>query len=125
MNLNQVTIPSSNLANAVSFYQKLGFLLIVDALPRYARFELPKGDSTFSIHHETSLPQGRGITLYFEVENLDATVSNLRSKGIVFQLLPTDQPWLWQEAHLKDPDGNQLILYKAGKNRKNPPWRIN
>ena len=125
MNLNQVTIPSSNLANAVSFYQKLGFLLIVDALPRYARFELPKGDSTFSIHHETFLSQGKGITLYFEVENLDATVSNLRSKGIVFQLLPTDQPWLWQEAHLKDPDGNQLILYKAGKNRKNPPWRIN
>lgn len=28
------------------------------------------------------------------------------------------------EAILKDPDGNQLILFHAGDNRKNPPWRI-
>jgi hypothetical protein len=36
----------------------------------------------------------------------------------------TDQTWLWREARLKDPDGNQLILYSAGKNRKDPPWKI-
>ncbi|MEM7380928.1 MAG: VOC family protein, partial [Bacteroidota bacterium] len=39
--------------------------------------------------------------------------------------LPRDQSWLWREARLKDPDGNTLILYHAGENRKNPPWRIN
>jgi len=25
---------------------------------------------------------------------------------------------------VKDPDGNQLVLYYAGKNRKDPPWKI-
>ena len=30
----------------------------------------------------------------------------------------------FNEARLKDLDNNQLIIYHAGKNRLNPPWRI-
>ena len=48
MNLNQITIPSLDLKRATEFYKKLGLTLIVDALPRYVRFECPDGDSTFS-----------------------------------------------------------------------------
>ena len=39
--------------------------------------------------------------------------------------MPSDKRWLWREVRLKDPDNNQLILYFAGENRLNPPWRIN
>jgi catechol 2,3-dioxygenase-like lactoylglutathione lyase family enzyme len=124
MNLNQVTIPSLSVEKAVSFYKKLGLHLIVDARPRYVRFELPEGDATFSIHLVDELPKGDGIAVYFQNEKLDETVEELQKKGIQFDLPPTDQPWLWREARLKDLDGNQLILYKAGENRKNPPWRI-
>jgi len=66
MNLNQVTIPSLDLSKAVVFYEKLGLKLIVEALPDYARFECPDGDSTFSIHRTDSLPEGVGIAVYFE-----------------------------------------------------------
>lgn len=125
MNLNQITLPSLNLEKAVVFYQKLGFNLIVDSIPRYARFECPKGDSTFSLHLVDNLPKGIGISVYFEVDNLIETVNELTQKGITFDQLPKEQPWLWTEAYLKDPDGNQLIIYSAGKYRKNPPWRIN
>ena len=64
------------------------------------------------------------MVVYFECEDLDTHVANLQQKGIEFDELPTDKPWLWREARLKDPDGNQLILYHAGENRKNPPWRL-
>lgn len=124
MNLNQITIPSLNVKKATEFYKKLGLHLIVDASPRYVRFELPDGDATFSIHLVDELPKGNGIAVYFQNENLDTVVKELAKKGIEFDLLPTDQPWLWREARLKDPDENQLIIYKAGENRKNPPWRI-
>lgn len=124
MNLNQVTIPSLNVEKATEFYKKLGLHLIVDASPRYVRFELPDGDATFSIHLVDELPKGNGIAVYFQNENLDTAVKELAKKGVEFDLLPTDQPWLWREARLKDPDENQLIIYKAGENRKNPPWRI-
>ena len=100
-------------------------LLIVDASPRYVRFEVPDGNTTFSIHQVERLPKGEGVTLYFEDDNLDELVEELQQKGIQFTQLPIDQRWLWREAHLLDPDGNKLILFKAGEHRKNPPWRIN
>lgn len=124
MNLNQITIPSLDVEKATEFYKKLGLHLIVDARPRYVRFELPDGDATFSIHLVEELPKGDGISVYFQNENLDEVVDELIDKGFQFDLLPTDQPWLWREARLKDLDGNQLIIYSAAENRKNPSWRI-
>ena len=124
MNLNQITVPSLDLTKSIPFYQKLGLTLIVKALPHYARFECPNGSATFSIHQVKSLPKGAGIYVYFECDNLDIYVQELVDKGIVFEELPNDKTWLWREARLKDPDKNQLILYFAGKNRKNPPWRV-
>ena len=125
MNLNQVTLPSLNLSESIKFYKKLGMRLIVDALPRYARFECPEGDATFSIHLVEKMTSKNGVSIYFEDDNLDKTVNNLLEKGITFKTMPIDQNWLWREASLLDPDGNHIILFKAGKNRKNPPWRIN
>ena len=68
MNLNQVTIPSLDVEKATEFYKTLGLTLIVEALPRYVRFECPNGDSTFSIHKVDTLPKGDAIVLYFEVQ---------------------------------------------------------
>ena len=125
MNLNQVTVPSLNVENAIHFYEKLGLKLIVKSLPNYARFECPDGNATFSIHLTETLPQGDGVYVYFECEDLDAHVASLKEIGIQFEKEPTDERWLWREARLKDPDGNQLILFYGGENRLNPPWRIN
>ncbi|MEO1053413.1 MAG: VOC family protein [Bacteroidota bacterium] len=124
MDLNQITIPSQDLSKSVPFYEKLGLELIVESLPHYARFACPNGSSTLSLHHTNELPKGEGVWIYFECENLDEQVELLKGKGIEFELDPTDQDWLWQEAKLKDLDGNQIILFYAGENRLNPPWRI-
>ena len=125
MDLNQITIPSLDVAKAAEFYKTLGLRLIVDAIPGYVRFECPNGSSTFSIHKVDNIPKNSGISIYFENENLDALVEALQQKGVAFTELPEDRSWLWREARLKDLDGNVIIIYYAGKNRKNPPWRIN
>jgi predicted enzyme related to lactoylglutathione lyase len=124
MNLNQITVPSLDLTKSIPFYKKSGLNLIVKALPNYARFECPDGNSTFSLHQTNELSKGEGIYVYFECENLDEYVENLKQKGVQFDTEPTDEKWLWREARLKDIDGNQLILFYAGENRLNPPWRI-
>lgn len=128
MDLNQITIPSLNVEKATEFYKILGAQLIVDALPRYVRFKCPDGNATFSIHLVNELPElpmNSGISIYFESNYLDDWVLKLRQNGIIFNQLPEDKPWLWREAHLQDPDGNNIILYSAGKNREHPPWRVN
>lgn len=125
MNLNQVTIPSLDVVKSVEFYKTLGLQLIVDAAPRYVRFLCPDGDATFSIHKVEKLSNGNQTIIYFEVDNLPQTVDMLKQKGIIFDTEITEQSWLWTEIKLKDPDQNPIIIYKAGENRKNPPWRIN
>ncbi|WP_046756986.1 VOC family protein [Kordia jejudonensis] len=124
MNLNQITISSIDVAKATEFYTTLGLRLIVDALPRYVRFECPDGDATFSIHQVEKISESHNVTLYFENDELDETVRTLQAKGIQFTSLPEDKSWKWREAYLNDLDGNKLILFKAGENRKNPPWWI-
>ena len=125
MNLNQITIPSLDVEKSTKFYNTLGLKLIVDALPRYVRLECPEGDATFSIHRVDAIYKENGITIYFEVTDVQKKVNELKVKGIVFETEPEDQPWLWKEAKLKDLDGNQIIIFHAGMNRKNPSWRIN
>ncbi len=125
MNLNQVTVPSLDLHKAIPFYESLGLNLIVHSSDDYARFMCPNGTSTFSIHKVEELPSGDGVYVYFECENLDDYISRLILEGVQVDEMPNDKSWLWREARLKDPDGNQLILYLAGENRLNPPWRIN
>lgn len=123
MNLNQVTLPVSNMPKAVAFYQTLGFILIVDT-PHYARFSCPEGDATFSLSLDAN-DFNNGATIYFEHEALDEWVAQLIDKGIQFEQQPTDMPYLWREAITKDPSGNKIKLFWAGKNRLDPPWKVN
>lgn len=125
MNLNQVTIYSTKVADSVEFYKKLGLRLIVDSIPRYARFECPDGDATFSLHEIAENAPPANIVLYFECDALDEKVAELKQLGLKFEQEPIDQTWLWREAYLKDPGGNTICLFHAGENRKNPPWRVN
>lgn len=124
MNLNQVTVPVVDVEKSIIFYEKLGLKLIVKDLPHYARFECPQGNSTFSLHQVEILSTGEGIWIYFEIQNLDNYINELIGKGIKVDELPNDKSWLWRESRLKDLDNNQIIIYFAGTNRTNPPWRL-
>jgi catechol 2,3-dioxygenase-like lactoylglutathione lyase family enzyme len=124
MNLNQVSLPSTNVERSAAFYRRLGFRQIVSSPPAYARFECPLGESTFSLHQVRSVSAEAGVIVYFECPDLDAQYRELSSAGIAFDSMPTDQPWLWREASLRDPDGNVLCLFSAGTNRRFPPWRL-
>lgn len=124
MDLNQVTVHSRNTEALIGFYQKLGLRLIVDSAPRYVRFECPDGASTFSIHETTEDTHNSSVVLYFECSDLDHTVDSLKENGIEFETEPENKDWLWRESSLFDPDGNRIILFSAGENRENPPWRV-
>lgn len=123
MNLNQVTLPATDLERSVDFYRRMGFKQIVGS-PDYARFECPAGDSTFSVHRVASSVADTQVVVYFETPEVDAEVRRLQAAGFEFTQLPRDEPWLWREARLADPSGNVLCLFRAGEIRKSPPWRL-
>jgi hydroxymethylpyrimidine/phosphomethylpyrimidine kinase len=121
ISFNQVTVGARDYAASVAFYKTLGLRQIVDSPDNgYARFEADNG-ATFSIHVSDTPPAG--AVVYFESARLDAWVADLSALGIVFDQLPKDEDWLWREARLRDPHGNEVCLYSAGENRRYPPWR--
>jgi hydroxymethylpyrimidine/phosphomethylpyrimidine kinase len=122
--LNQVTVTGTNYERSVDFYRRIGLKQIVESPDTgYARFETA-GGVTFSVQID---PEERIIAttaIYLECDDLDERVEALARSGIAFEHGPRNQPWMWREARLRDPDGNIIFFYKAGENRRFPPWRV-
>jgi hydroxymethylpyrimidine/phosphomethylpyrimidine kinase len=122
--LNQVTVTGTNYERSVDFYRRLGLKQIVDSPENgYARFET-QGGVTFSVQIDPEETITATTAIYFECEDLDERVEQLARSGIPFEHGPRNQPWMWREARLRDPDGNIVFFYKAGENRRFPPWRV-
>jgi catechol 2,3-dioxygenase-like lactoylglutathione lyase family enzyme len=122
--LNHVTLSVSDVARSATFYVRLGLVQIVAAYPDYARLEAAEGETTLSLHRVEHVSPQPSASIHFEVDDVDRTVKALEQAGFRFVSDPIDQPYLWREAILLDPDGNQVFIYHAGENRLNPPWRL-
>jgi catechol 2,3-dioxygenase-like lactoylglutathione lyase family enzyme len=124
MRLNHVTLAVGDVEASARFYARLGLTQIVADYPDYARFVAPQGDTTLSLHRVEQLSSEVGASIHFEVDDVDLRVRELESAGFDFIEDPIDQPYLWREAILLDPDGHRIFIYHAGENRLNPPWRL-
>ncbi len=122
--LNQVTVTVNDFAKAVEFYGRLGLKQIVHSIENgYARFETA-GGATLSIQCDPEEKISATTAIYLECDDLDERVEKLARSGVPFEHGPRNQPWMWREARLRDPDGNIIFLYKAGEARRFPPWRM-
>jgi catechol 2,3-dioxygenase-like lactoylglutathione lyase family enzyme len=121
--LNHVTLAVSDVEASAAFYSRLGLEQIVASYPDYARFLSPDGEATLSLHRSAPVATP-SASIHFEVEDVDATVAALKQAGFQFASDPVDQPYLWREATLTDPDGHPIFIYHAGENRLDPPWRL-
>ena len=122
--LNQVTVTGTNYERSVDFYRRLGLQQIVDSPDTgYARFDTA-GGVTFSVQIDPEEKIIATTAIYLECDDLDERVEQLARSGIAFEHGPRNQPWMWREARLRDPDGNIIFFYKAGEARRFPPWRM-
>jgi hydroxymethylpyrimidine/phosphomethylpyrimidine kinase len=121
--LNQVTVTGTDYDKSVAFYRGLGLKQIVGSPPDYARFETA-GGATLSVQIDPEETVAATTAIYLECDDLDDQVDRLARSGVPFEHGPRNQPWMWREARLRDPDGNIIFLYKAGEARRFPPWRI-
>jgi hydroxymethylpyrimidine/phosphomethylpyrimidine kinase len=121
--LNQVTVTGTDYERSVDFYRRLGLKQIVANPPDYARFET-EGGATLSVQIDPEEKILATTAVYLECDDLDERVERLARSGLAFEHGPRNQPWMWREARLRDPDGNIVFLYKAGEARRFPPWRI-
>ncbi|PHR91009.1 MAG: glyoxalase/bleomycin resistance/extradiol dioxygenase family protein [Robiginitomaculum sp.] len=118
------------MAASIGFYQALGLKLIVESAPHYVRFEFPTPNTgepdTLSLHEVTEdwTPSSTWPLIYFEVDDLDAYLLELKEHNITPLNPAKTEDWLWREADIFDPSGNTIRLYTAGEHRRFPPWRV-
>lgn len=128
MKLSQVRLLVSNFEASVAFYRDvleipLGFC---EEQMQFASFKT--GETKIEIfadqnmaeaigeHHlrtEAGAGTGSKFLLAFEVEQIDEACARLKAKGALLLNEPHDRPaWNARVAHLRDPDGNVIELYK-------------
>jgi catechol 2,3-dioxygenase-like lactoylglutathione lyase family enzyme len=122
--LNHVTLAVGDVEASAGFYVRLGLTQIVASYPGYARLLAPEGDTTLSLQRVEQSSLEPSVSVHFEVDDVDRAVGRLKEAGFNFECEPVDQPYLWREAILLDPDGHRIFIYHAGENRLDPPWRL-
>jgi predicted enzyme related to lactoylglutathione lyase len=71
------------------------------------------GNGTFGIgcFGEAWKPSANGTCVAFEVDDLDAEISQLKSKGVQFSMEATETP-ICRFTIICDPDGNKILIHK-------------
>ncbi|HLJ45065.1 MAG TPA: VOC family protein [Bryobacteraceae bacterium] len=116
---NHAMIYVRDVAVALQFYKDLlGFKLIEQYGPSYARLRATKGQGSIALHRaEANQPvHSDGVRLYFEIKDLDKFCVRLQKSGALSEP-PKMMPWGWRHVYLNDPDGHEISLYWAGRKR--------
>jgi lactoylglutathione lyase len=115
----------------VAFYRDtLGFP--VSILAEDAKFaEFDTGDTALELYDREMMAEIVGCTdsgdtgradralLTLQVDSVDETYEALKSKGVKFDVPPTDrEAWGARTAHFRDPDGNLIELFEHTHTRE-------
>jgi predicted enzyme related to lactoylglutathione lyase len=107
--------PVTDMKRARAFYEgMLGLKPTMESAGgMWVEYEV--GPSTLGIgcYGEAWKPSPDWTCVAFEVDNLDAEVSRLKSKGVPVHMDIMDTP-VCRFAILSDPDGNKVMLHKRG-----------
>src|SRR4026209_654679 len=119
MNLQMITNEVAFVAIAVSdkerarkFYQETLELKPTRTQMDGAWVEYDLGPTTIGVGcHPAWKPSRDGTTVAFEVEDIDASITKLKERGVSFDSEKMETPVCWM-AQFRDPDGNKLVVHK-------------
>lgn len=118
-----VGIPVRNQDVSLKFYtEALGFKVATDQpfteKQRWIELLIPGAETGLALFtpegHESRIGQFQSIS--FWCDDVFATASALKSKGVTFAQEPKNEPW-GSAAVFRDPDGNQFVLSSKGKRK--------
>ncbi len=105
--------PVTDIKRAREFYE--GVLGLKPAMESaggmWVEYEIGAGTFGIGCYGEVWKPSNDGTCIAFEVDNLDAEISRLKSRGAKFVMEATDTP-VCRFTIICDPDGNKIMIHK-------------
>jgi predicted enzyme related to lactoylglutathione lyase len=105
--------PVTDIKRARAFYEGLLGLkpTMESAGGMWVEYDLGSGTFGIGCYGDVWKPSSEGTCVAFEVDNLDAEILRLKSKGVPVQMEATTTP-ICRFAIVNDPDGNKVLLHK-------------
>ena len=114
-----VSVPVRDQNRALDFYtEKLGFSIITDQpfdeKQRWIELRIPKAETRVVLFTPEGQEDriGSFSPLVFACANVEATYTELKARGVVFDGPPEKQPW-GTFTKFRDSEGNQFVLGTA------------
>jgi predicted enzyme related to lactoylglutathione lyase len=112
LSVGSIAIESCNDAKALAdWYSRFGIQTKEEAGTYYGTLDTAAGPFVFGIHSDASKKCSDNISVTYRVENLDASLAMLKSKGIIPDL-PIDKGEFGQFAYFHDPEGNKVSIWQ-------------
>ncbi|MGO8765520.1 MAG: VOC family protein [Limisphaerales bacterium] len=77
----------------------------------WVEYDLPSGTFGIGCYGEAWKPSPDGTCIAFEVDDLDAEITRLKSKGVSIDMDTIDTP-VCRFVVISDPDGNKILIHK-------------
>jgi predicted enzyme related to lactoylglutathione lyase len=107
-----VAIAVSDPERARKFYQETLELKPATTAMGGAWVEYELGALTIGVGcHPDWKPSRDGTSIAFEVDDIDAVITKLKERGVVFDMDKLETPVCWMTI-FRDPDGNRLLIHK-------------
>jgi predicted enzyme related to lactoylglutathione lyase len=106
--ISAVWLPVSDMQRSVVFYRDSLGLEVLEHDGDWS--EVTAGDQRIGLNSGESPAGDGGAVIAFAVDDMDATVEELKGRGVEFAGEVSEHPW-GRLAPFKDPDGNDLQVY--------------
>ncbi|MBI1821741.1 MAG: VOC family protein [Nitrospirae bacterium] len=114
--ITYVTLIVKDMQKSIEFYRDVMGIPVKTQMPQWT--ELSTEGTTLALTPETAeikidpSNNNSGISIGFQVKDLDRTYSDLRKKGAHFQMPPIDQGYGFS-ATIEDPNGYKITLTQS------------
>ena len=107
--ISAVTLLTGRMAEAVAFYEALGFRLLYGG-PHAPFTSFGVGEGYLNLQADAAAPPREPIwgRVIFWVADVDVMHARARAHGYEPEMAPADAPWGERYFHVLDPDGHEL-----------------
>ena len=109
-------IPVRDLARSRRFYEEvLGLACTHEVENEWLEYDLGNTTLVLTTADDDHPAGSRGVTVAFEVSDLDEFLARLRERSVPLERPPNESP-ICRSATINDPDGHELIIHQRKRN---------